>query len=76
MPIGDEPAVAKNAGRRDSVMGRKMEYCQRLAAECAQRAQETEDAEEREFLNRMRDNWLQVAKGLQALEDNEKLGAG
>ena len=27
-------------------------------------------------LNRMRDNWLQVAKGLQALEDNEKLGAG
>jgi len=53
-----------------------MEYCQRLAAECAQRAQETEDAEEREFLNRMRDNWLQVAKGLQALEDNEKLGAG
>jgi hypothetical protein len=42
-------------------MGRKMEYCQRLAAECAQGAQETEDAEEREFLNHMRDNWLQVA---------------
>jgi hypothetical protein len=56
-----------------SVMYRKTEYCQRLAAECAQRAEETDNEEEREFLHRMRDNWLQVAAGLRALEENKRL---
>jgi hypothetical protein len=55
------------------VMYRKMEYCERLAAKCAQRAEETDNEEEREFLYRMRDNWLQVAAGLRALEESERL---
>jgi hypothetical protein len=45
----------------------------RLAAKCAQRAEETDNEEEREFLYRMRDNWLQVAAGLRALEESERL---
>jgi hypothetical protein len=43
----------------------QMVFCQRIAAECEQRARESTDDEVREFLFRMRDNWLRVARGLQ-----------
>jgi hypothetical protein len=45
----------------------QMAFCQRIAAECEQRARESTDDEVREFLFRMRDNWLRVARGLQDL---------
>jgi hypothetical protein len=48
-------------------MERQIDYCERVAAECARRAEETDEKEEREFLYRMRDNWLRVASGLQSV---------
>ncbi|MFL6799995.1 MAG: hypothetical protein ACJ8F3_21605 [Xanthobacteraceae bacterium] len=62
-------------------MEEKSSYCQRIAAQCGQRAAESADENERNFLNRMRDNWLQVANGLErtrratAHADRPKLGA-
>jgi hypothetical protein len=47
-------------------MDEKMNYCQRLAAQCQQRAQESTDADVREYFRRMQQNWLRVAAGLEA----------
>jgi hypothetical protein len=47
-------------------MNEKMSYCQRLAAQCQQRAQESTDADVREYFRRMHQNWLRVAAGLEA----------
>jgi hypothetical protein len=52
-------------------MKRQIDYCARVAAECARRADETNENEEREFLYRMRDNWLRVASGLQSVGDGQ-----
>jgi hypothetical protein len=41
-------------------------FCERIAAEYEQRAEETTDEEVREFFRRMRENWLKVASGLDA----------
>jgi len=46
-------------------MDRQTDFCTRIAAQCGQRADESGDEQVRAFLNRMRDNWLSVAKGLQ-----------
>ena len=47
-------------------MDEKMNYCQRLAAQCQQRAQESTDADVREYFRRMQQNWLRVSAGLEA----------
>jgi hypothetical protein len=47
-------------------MDEKMNYCQRLAAQCQQRAQESADADVREYFRRMQQNWLRIAAGLEA----------
>jgi hypothetical protein len=52
-------------------MERQIDYCARVAVECARRAEETDEKEEREFLYRMRDNWLRVASGLQSVGDGQ-----
>jgi hypothetical protein len=44
----------------------QMNYCQRLAAQCQQRAQESTDADVREYFRRMQQNWLRVSAGLEA----------
>jgi hypothetical protein len=44
----------------------QMDYCQRLAAQCQQRAQESTDADVREYFRRMQQNWLRVSAGLEA----------
>jgi hypothetical protein len=44
----------------------QMSYCQRLAAQCQQRAQESTDADVREYFRRMQQNWLRVSAGLEA----------
>jgi hypothetical protein len=47
-------------------MNEQMNYCQRLAAQCQQRAQESTDADVREYFRRMQQNWLRVAAALEA----------
>jgi hypothetical protein len=47
-------------------MDRTMDYCRRIAADCARRASETSDDDVRLFFTRMRDNWTAVANGLTA----------
>src|SRR5262245_33763957 len=47
-------------------MDRTMDYCRRIAADCARRASETTDSDVREFFTRMQDNWTAVANGMTA----------
>lgn len=49
--------------REVAALNRKVSYRQRIAAQCAQRAEETTDKEVRELLCHMRDNRLRVAYG-------------
>jgi hypothetical protein len=41
-------------------------FCERIAAQYEQRAEETTDKDVREFLRRMRENWLKIASRLDA----------
>jgi hypothetical protein len=50
-------------------MYERTSYCQRIASECGRRAEESTDEDVRTFLLRMRDNWLRVASGLEAVEN-------
>jgi hypothetical protein len=45
-------------------MDRQTSYCHRIALECGRRAEKSTDEDVRQFLYRMRDNWLRVASGL------------
>jgi hypothetical protein len=51
---------------------RTLNYCRRTAAQCAQRAEKTNDEDVREFFLRMRDNWLLVASGLEDVKNTER----
>ncbi len=42
-------------------MDRTMEYCWSMAKEYTRRVEETTDKETRQFLYRMRDNWIRMA---------------
>jgi hypothetical protein len=55
-------------------MDQRTSYCHRLALECGRRAEESADEDVREFLYRMRDNWLRVASGLAVVETAIQIG--
>jgi hypothetical protein len=57
----------------------ELNYCQRLAAQCQQRAQESTDADVREYFRRMQQNWLRVSAALEAAKPPlppQKTGTG
>jgi len=55
-------------------MDQRASYCHRIAVQCGRRADESSDDDVKKFLYRMRDNWLQVAEGLQRTEIKRRDG--